>query len=120
MNNDYRELEQYLVGNGWKEYPTFPPRWPEVLNRLWHKPLQGIVDCTSNNKPPNLTLSAVKFDRPNSLCITVYVRGEVEETTWYTLEAYSLSISELMQREAEITTKLCRAWNSLTNVGDTL
>ena len=119
MSDELKIFRQYLTNKGWKQYPSQSLVYPEVVRELWCKELLGVPElkkCTSNEEAPVLCLDIVQFGNGlvvSAELINIYIRGQVEDATWYTLEAYSLSFQEVYARLHEITAKLCIAWNTL-------
>jgi hypothetical protein len=113
-NTKTQILEEFLAKEGWKEYPTYPPGHIERVHRLWYKPI-CTIDCSSNEKSPNLCLNYIEFnmDWAVSENITLSITGEVAETTWYALQAYSLSIKDFIEHSSTIEHKLIASWEAL-------
>ena len=109
-----KELIAYLQVHGWKEYPTYVAVQPERTHRLWCKRIATLNPCTSNEWN-QLCLHYTELDVHGNISdsVTVDLRGEVEGTTWYTLEAYSMSPKHFIANADSIATKLSRAWEAL-------
>lgn len=110
------ELEEFLLANGWKEYHTFPPCAHERVRRLWCKPIITKSNCGSSNQPIDLCLDYIEFrihPTERSGSIDVSIRGQVGNSIWYTLQAYSMDILQFIDNSKEIEHKLIASWEAL-------
>ena len=111
-----KELLQYLIENGWKEYPTYPPNHPERVHKLFCKKVSSLTRCSSNiDKEQDVCVTFTQFDihDASSEIVSVSIRGEVQNTTWYTIEAYSMSPEYFINNNKDIVDRLSKAWEAL-------
>ena len=111
-----KDLLEYLSKNGWREFPTYPPTKPEKMHKLFCKQLLGLTRCYNNpDKAIQVCLNFTQIDINGVVTdmVTVYIRGQVGEETWYTMEAYSMSPECFIRTNEEVIYKLGKAWEAL-------
>lgn len=91
-------LTEFLTANGWKQFKTIPPIWPELYHEGWSKKPFGNVQLI-------LSYSALTIHGNLSQFISVDIKLEVNGI-WYNLQAYSISPKEFIERHVEIEDKL--------------
>jgi len=91
-------LRAFLASNGWKEFKTFAPTWPEIAHEGWSKEPFGAVKLI-------LSYTAITIHGNLSQFISVDIKLELNGI-WYNLQAYSISPKEFMEKHIEIEDKL--------------
>jgi hypothetical protein len=105
MPTTREKLRVFLTANGWKEFKTFAPIWPEVMHEGWSKKLFGDVYLVLN-------YTALTIHGNLSQIVSVDIKLEVNGI-WYNLQAYSISPEGFMERHVEIVNKLISLRNTL-------
>lgn len=106
MSTQHKQLTAFLLANGWKNCPTMDKIPPEIIKEIWVKKNEGT---------PSFCL--------NFVCIKVYgiietdfvsvdLTGEVD-STWYKLEAYSMSVDHFINNHETIEQQLIKSWGAL-------
>ncbi len=90
----HEKLQEFLRTNEWKQYDTYPPTWPEILQESWSKKSFGDVQLTLNYTVLNIHGILAPFV---SVDIKLTKNG-----IWYNLQAYSISPKEFMEKYVEI------------------
>lgn len=104
------ELREELKRLGWRIGPGLghDPGW-----YAWTS-LEGATDCTSNEKPPGLTLIPWEHISPGSDLrqVEFEVTGEVGGREWVKLKLYSVSMDKAIETIPLAASILLAAWNA--------
>ena len=118
-----QEQLNFILSQGYKEYPTYLPTFPEREHKLFCKPVSTAVECTSNAKEPqyNISYTCCSIHNIDTDFFSIYIRASSKSGTWYSLEAYSLSFAELKDKLRMLEFELKLAWENLeqTNFHET-
>jgi len=94
----HKNLRTFLAANGWKEFKTFAPTWPEITHEGWGKKLLGDAQLI-------LSYTALTIHGNLNQFVSIDIKLEVNGV-WYNLQAYSISPEEFMEKHVEIEDKL--------------
>ena len=102
---DYEKLKDFFLTNGWRNYPTPNPVYPETRRELWAK---------KSGVGPNFCVVPVTMNihGNNTDFISIDLTGEVNDI-WFKLEAYSLSIDDFLKNHKDIEASLLKSWSAL-------
>lgn len=102
---------------GYKECPTYAPNYPEIAHRLFYKQANTNINCSSNEKPPQIIVEYFSYIIQNKEAhnITISLRAADKTDTWYSLEAYSLHFNELKEKIDTIEQSLVKLWETLNS-----
>lgn len=105
MSTQHKQLTEFLLDNGWKNCPTMDKISPEIIKELWVKKNEGAPSFCLN-------FVCVRIHGIETNFVSLDITGEVA-TTWYKLEAYSMSIDHFISNHEIIEQQLINSWRAL-------
>lgn len=102
------ELKLELDKLGWK----FDSSWRTNAGVDWCActTLEGALDCSSNLKPPSLTLTPWEYSDGGS--VEFSVRGAVWNDMWLDLKLYSVKMDDALATIPQAKAIMLAAWNA--------
>lgn len=99
----------------YKECHTYAPNYPEIAHRLFYKQANTNINCSNNEKPPQIIVEYFSYvlQSKETHNITVSLRASDKTDTWYSLEAYALTFNELKEKIDTIEQSLTKLWEAL-------
>lgn len=110
-----QEQLDFILSQGYKKYPTYLPTFSIREHKLFAKQVPTTILCSCNEKEPQFIINytCCSIHNKNAEVFSICIRASNKLGTWYSLEAYSLSFEELVDRLSRIEIELLQAWEPL-------
>jgi len=111
-------LKQTLAADGWRFAPephSTGVGWYAYRNLNVPELGEVVLDCTSNEKPPQVIIKPWEMERRGDTpyrSVEFSVAGEVGGDQWVTFKVYSVSMDDAIATIPRATEILLAAWNA--------